>query len=80
MLKHGFDTNLRVSSYMIPIKLEKGNGKYVLIHGYTGVMDIVRENVVLKLENNDITGFSETNVTNFTKKGLRNRKNKGRRN
>lgn len=69
MLKHGFDTNLRVSSYMIPIKLEKGNGKYVLIHGYTGVMDIVRENVVLKLENNDITGFSETTLQILQRRG-----------
>lgn len=27
---------LRVSSYMIPVKLEKEEGKYMLIHGYTG--------------------------------------------
>lgn len=33
--------NLRTSSYMIPVKLEKEEGKYMLIHGYTGAIDIV---------------------------------------
>ena len=32
---------LRVSSYMIPVKLEKEEGKYMLIHGYTGAADVV---------------------------------------
>ncbi len=32
---------LRTSSYMIPVKLEKEEGKYMLIHGYTGAIDIV---------------------------------------
>lgn len=27
---------LRTSSYMIPVKLEQEEGKYMLIHGYTG--------------------------------------------
>lgn len=29
--------NLRVSSYMIPVKLEQEEGMYMLIHGYTGL-------------------------------------------
>ena len=32
---------LRTSSYIIPVKLESVEGKYMLIHGYTGAMDIV---------------------------------------
>ena len=42
---------LRASSYIIPVKLESEEGKYMLIHGYTGAMDIVSEDMVLKLIN-----------------------------
>lgn len=38
--------NYRVSSYVIPVKLENEDGKYFLIHGYTGAMDIVSEKLV----------------------------------
>ena len=34
---------LRTSSYIIPVKLEKEKGKYLLIHGYTGAIDVVSE-------------------------------------
>lgn len=30
---------LRTSSYTIPIKLDSEEGKYMLIHGYTGAID-----------------------------------------
>ena len=30
---------LRMSSYTIPVKLENEDGKYMLIHGYTGAID-----------------------------------------
>lgn len=40
----------RVSSYVISIKLEESNGKYLLIQGYTGAIDIVKESIALKLE------------------------------
>lgn len=43
--------NLRISSYIIPVKLEKEEGKYMLIHGYTGAIDIVSEDMALKLIN-----------------------------
>ena len=33
--------NLRISSYIIPVKLEREEDKYMLIHGYTGAMDVV---------------------------------------
>ena len=41
---------LRTSSYMIPVKLEKEEGKYMLIHGYTGAIDIVTENLLEKIK------------------------------
>ena len=41
---------LRTSSYMIPVKLEKEEGKYMLIHGYTGAIDIVTENFLKKIK------------------------------
>lgn len=40
---------LRISSYVIPIKLEDEINKYMLMHGYTGAIDIVGEEVVTKL-------------------------------
>lgn len=51
---------LRVSSYMIPVKLEQEEGKYMLIHGYTGAMDIVSEALLNDIKsvgskNNDLT-------------------------
>lgn len=40
---------LRISSYIIPVKLENEEGKYMLIHGYTGAIDVVSEDMALKL-------------------------------
>lgn len=40
------DTPLRMSSYTIPVKLEDEEGKYMLIHGYTGAIDIVSEELL----------------------------------
>lgn len=39
----------RISSYVIPVKLEKETGKYMLIHGYTGAIDIVSEELLGKI-------------------------------
>lgn len=44
--------NLRVSSYIIPVKLENENGKYMLLHGYTGAIDIVDEDLAIYLREN----------------------------
>lgn len=41
---------LRVSSYMIPVKLENEEGKYTLIHGYTGAIDIVTESLLNQIK------------------------------
>ena len=31
---------LRLSSYTIPVRLEGNEGKYMLVHGYTGAIDM----------------------------------------
>jgi uncharacterized protein len=38
--------NYRLSSHTISVKLDNADGKYMLVHGYTGAMDIVNEKVV----------------------------------
>ena len=41
---------LRTSSYLIPVKLESEPDKYILIHGYTGVIDIATESLLKKIQ------------------------------
>lgn len=41
---------LRTSSYLIPVKLEHEEGKYMLVHGYTGAIDIVSETMLEKIK------------------------------
>lgn len=63
---------LRTSSYTIPIKLDSEEGKYMLIHGYTGAIDIVNEDIAIKLiQHNyiDEETFSPTIKTNLEKRG-----------
>jgi uncharacterized protein len=43
--------SIRNSSYTISVKLETEEDKYMLLHGYTGAIDIVSENVVNYLNN-----------------------------
>jgi uncharacterized protein len=40
---------LRTSSYIISVKLENENGKYMLLHGYTGAIDIVSEELLAEI-------------------------------
>ena len=47
---------LRISSYMIPVKLENEEDKYMLIHGYTGAIDIASEELL-----NDIKAVEQEN-------------------
>lgn len=61
---------LRTSSYMIPVKLESEKGKYMLIHGYTGAMDIVSESIVLYLKNNEIKKNFKSDITSFTEERI----------
>lgn len=61
---------LRTSSYMIPVKLESENGKYMLIHGYTGAIDVVSEELLARINalssENDL---SEDTLQTLLKRG-----------
>ena len=41
---------MRTSSYLIPVKLESEPDKYMLIHGYTGAIDIATESLLRKIQ------------------------------
>lgn len=41
---------LRTSSYLIPVKLDSEQDKYMLIHGYTGAIDIVSSSLLEKIK------------------------------
>lgn len=64
----------RKSSYLIPVKLEEVENKYLFIHGYTGAVDIVRGKVLDFLDNveefskDDFPFFNET-FESFRKRG-----------
>lgn len=49
--------NLRVSSYMIPVKLEDEREKYLLIQGYTGAIDVVEKDFLERIKSS-IDSFS----------------------
>ena len=48
---------LRTSSYMISVKLDSEDGMNMLVHGYTGAIDIVSDSLVEKI-NNVASGYS----------------------
>lgn len=61
---------LRTSSYMIPVRLEKEAGKYMLIHGYTGAVDIVSEELLAKIKSvSSGNDFSESTLQTLLKRG-----------
>ena len=61
---------LRTSSYMIPVKLEKEESKYMLIHGYTGAMDIVTETLLDKIKNiSTVNVLPDNMITTLLKRG-----------
>lgn len=37
---------LRLSDYTIPVELESNEGKFMLIHGYTGALDVIGRDVL----------------------------------
>lgn len=60
---------MRKSSYIIPVRLETVDDKYMLIHGYTGAMDIVPGDMLSKIDNCDIGEFSDDMVMALRKRG-----------
>lgn len=65
--------NLRVSSYIIPVKLENENGKYILLHGYTGAIDLIEENLATYLCKNEQVNAIDTIFSSDIKKRLHQR-------
>lgn len=62
--------NLRVSSYVIPIKLEDEINKYMLMHGYTGAIDIVEQDVATKLAHHQSEFIDDSSFDEETGKYL----------
>ncbi len=60
---------LRTSSYIIPVKLKKEAGKYMLIHGYTGTVDIVSAELLAKINSPSLNNFSEDTLQTLIKRG-----------
>ena len=61
---------LRTSSYLIPVKLESEEDKYMLVHGYTGAMDIVSLNILEKIKTVSIANtFSSEMEQKLLKRG-----------
>lgn len=63
---------LRKSSYLIPIKLDNSN-QYMLIHGYTGAIDIVDDNLKNYLQSDTIITDNSFPYSNETLKLLKER-------
>ena len=60
---------LRTSSYLIPVKLESEPDKYMLIHGYTGAIDIATESLVLEMLNGNINSIPHEAIPFLRKRG-----------
>lgn len=61
---------LRTSSYIIPVRLENEEGKYMLIHGYTGAIDIVSEKLLVQINSvSSENEFSEDVLQTLMKRG-----------
>lgn len=62
---------LRTSSYIIPVKLESEEGKYMLIHGYTGAVDIVTEDLLEEIKNiNSVSNLSSDTLQILKERGV----------
>lgn len=62
--------NLRASSYIIPVKLDAEKDKFMLIHGYTGAIDIVTNEYWEQLKNySPHCGFLTDSVITLKQRG-----------
>lgn len=61
---------LRTSSYLIPVKLENEEGKHMLIHGYTGAVDIISKELLSKINSISIeNNLSKELLISLQKRG-----------
>ena len=56
---------LRLSSYTIPVRLEGNEGKYMLVHGYTGAIDIVEGNIWNQMKEYPLNSYFSSDVIQF---------------
>lgn len=61
--------NLKLSYYTIPVKLEDEENKYLLMHGYTGAIDIVSEEMLHKIMSVDTNALSADAIKFLLKRG-----------
>ncbi|MDR1666495.1 MAG: hypothetical protein LBS03_02210 [Bacteroidales bacterium] len=54
------------SSYAIPVKLEDEQNRYMLIHGYTGAIDIASAQVGSKIRCNEHRGENHASLSKET--------------
>lgn len=53
---------LRLSDYTIPVELESNEGKFMLIHGYTGALDVIGRDVLEQIRKNPLEGSLSSNA------------------
>ncbi|WP_321479374.1 radical SAM/SPASM domain-containing protein [uncultured Bacteroides sp.] len=69
---------LKLSYYTIPVKLESEENKYLLVHGYTGAIDVVDGDVWSQMKNiSSDSDLSAEAVLLLQKRGYLTTKNKG---
>ena len=61
---------MRKSSYLISVQLEAEKSQYMLIHGYTGAIDIVEEHIAKFLESSDSFSSKDIPFSQETKEAL----------
>ncbi|WP_300935138.1 hypothetical protein [uncultured Muribaculum sp.] len=70
------EESLHKSYYTITVKLQAEDNKHMLIHGYTGAMDIVDSNIVNALNAENISSvLSEDEISLLSQRGYLTNKN-----
>lgn len=68
---------LRLSDYTIPVELESNEGKFMLIHGYTGALDVIGRDVLEQIRKNPLEGSLSSNaIDRLLKRGYLTTKDK----
>ena len=60
---------LHLSFYTIPVKLENEPGKYLLVHGYTGAIDLISSDCWKQLSIGNYNNLSERQIQTLRQRG-----------
>lgn len=64
------EKELRLSSYVIPVPLDAEPGKYMLVHGYTGAVDIVDGEILAQMSASDPSaGLTDKEISVLKERG-----------